>query len=365
MLASSPVPLKNRQPVHLHMGTADRIARLSLLEPGPIEPGAEGYVQLRLQAPTVARRLDRFIIRRYGPLMTIGGGIILDPDPSGRHRKKTALREMLVRLDSRDTADQVLVAVESRPFATPGEIAVAIDREEEEIAQKADDLAVAGDIVRLGTDSAPRLCPASLFRRVLQTALSELGRFHQSNPLKAGMTRNELGSKIKKLLPKDMAPLFIEQAVKAGLLAAPASGLVSSADFAVRLTATDQARVSELKQALDTADLMPPSVEELAGQLSMSSKECRVLLTYLVDTGHALCLAGGIFFSVDRVRQARRKLAGLLKERRGLTVSEIREPFDSTRKYVVPLLAYFDSRGWTRREGDLRFAGPNLLMEAE
>jgi selenocysteine-specific elongation factor len=365
MLASSPVPLKNRQPVHLHMGTADLIARLILLEPGPIKPGAEGYVQLRLEASTAARRLDRFIIRRYGPLMTIGGGIVLDPNPSGRYRKKPALREMLVRLDSRDTVDQLLVAVESRPFATPGEIAAAIDRAEEEIAQKADDLVIAGDIIRLETDNAPRLCPTSLFQRVLQTALSELGHFHRSNPLKAGMPRNELVSKIKNLLPRDMAPLFIEQAVKARLLAAPASGLVSATDFTVHLTEAQKARVDRLERDLEASDLMPPSVDELAEQLSISSKECRALLTYLVDIGQALCLGGGIFFSVDRVQQARRKLAGLLDKGRGLTVSEIREAFDSTRKYVVPLLTYFDSRGWTRREGDLRFAGSNLPREAE
>ena len=365
VLPSSPVPVKHRQRVRLHIGCAELLARVAVLKGDRIDPGGEGFVQLRLESPTAARRLDRFVIRRYSPMSTIGGGIVLDANPLPHRRKKPGLLEALTRLDSGDLAGLVQADLEKSPFATAAELAVNLARPKDETAGAIEEMLLSGEVFSFDTAKGERLCPASLFQRVLVAARSELGRFHDLKPLRAGMPQGELSSRLKKLSPRGTVPLLIERAIELGLLNAPGAGLLALPEFELRLSGPQKRRLAEMERAIGQGGLTPPSADELAEMLGISVTDTRALLTYLVDVGRLLCLEGRYFFSTEAIAKARRKLMELFGRKETLTVSEIRDALKSTRKYIMPLLGHFDAIGWTRREEEYRRQGPDLAFERD
>ena len=369
MLSASPAPLKHRQRVHLHLGAADLLARVVLLDGEEIAAGSDGFVQFRLESETAAQRLDRFVIRRYSPQVTIGGGVILDADPAPHRRGRRRVIEALERLCDSDDSRLVVTALESRPFATLGELAVQISKSEDETAEMLEDALLSGHVLAFPSQDGNLLCPMSLYEAFLIPAREVLNAYHEANPLRAGMRRGDLVGKakgrIRRKLPKQAMPLFISMAVSQGHFSRPGGDLLSLPDFEVSLTKNKKRQLSEIERLLGSAGLKPPSEAELSSELGISTEELKALLGYLVDTERVLALEASFFFPMEAVEAARKKLAGLFEDRETLTVSEIRDAFESTRRFALPLLNYFDIRGWTRREGELRRAGPELKIEGD
>jgi len=361
MLPSAPAPLEDRQPIHLHLGTADLVGRVALLEPAPIPPGSTGYAELRLDTPTAARRLDRFILRRFSPLATIGGGVVLDPQPAPGRRPRATLRAEAVHLDSTDTGTLVVGAVDNRPFATADEVAAALAEPPERVAPLIEDRLLAGELFAFPVGTATRLCTARRVQALLEAANGELAAFHQRTPLRAGMARSELASRLGRLLPEGTGLPFLERVVALGLLAGPSPQTVAAAGFEVQLTRRQREQVGVIGQALAAGGMQPPSLEDLAADAGIPVKDAKLLLTFLVDTGQAVCVEGALYFAMATVRQARRRLADAFTARPEATPADIRDLLGTTRKYLIPLLQHFDDQRWTLRRDDVRVAGPLLL----
>ncbi len=360
VLASSPVALENRLRLHVHAGTAELVGRVHLLEDEPIPPGGTGYAELRLETPTAVRRLDRLVLRRFSPVTTLGGAVVLDASPRRARQTRAQMREAARRLDAPDTSSLVLSALEAGPFSTAAQLAARLSEPAERVDALVRDLLLAGDLFSFTDATGDRLCPASLFQRALEAAVRELAAFHDKNPLRAGMGRGELASRLKALLPGGTAPAVIARAVEQGLLAAPSPEVVAAPGFEVRLTRRQREQVASIEQALQAGGLTPPSLDDLASGAGLPPKEAKVLLTYLVDCGRVRCLEGTLYFAEAHLQAARLRLAELFARQAEATASELRDHLASTRKYAIPLLEHFDGLRWTVRDGDVRRAGPEL-----
>ena len=365
ILEDSPTALEDRQRVHVHLGTADLLARVFVLEDEAIAPGEEGYVELRLEKPTAAQRHDRFIVRRYSPLVTIGGGIVLDAMPGSRRRGRAALRAAAEGLDSTDDGALVIQAVEKSPFGPVAELAVDLREDEESLGGAINELVERGDLLAFETGKGRRYCAASFFNRVLEMAQGELASFHEKNPLRAGMGSGELASRIGRVFPKggvkNAPAMSLARAVALGALKAPSPETLALADFDVQLSKRQRAWLDAIETAMVDGALAPPSPEELAESLDVPMKELRVLVTWLMDVGKLQRLDAKLYFTPAAVANARRIAAELLERQGKATAAEIRDAWKSSRKYAIPLMEHFDGKGWTIRDGDHRTAGSGLL----
>jgi selenocysteine-specific elongation factor len=196
---------------------------------------------------------------------------------------------------------------------------------------------------------------------LLEAANGELAAFHQRTPLRAGMARSELASRLGRLLPEGTGLPFLERVVALGLLAGPSPQTVAAAGFEVQLTRRQREQVGVIGQALAAGGMQPPSLEDLAADAGIPVKDAKLLLTFLVDTGQAVCVEGALYFAMATVRQARRRLADAFTARPEATPADIRDLLGTTRKYLIPLLQHFDDQRWTLRRDDVRVAGPLLL----
>lgn len=331
--ADAPRPLTSRTRVHLHLGTADVVARV--LPRAPIAPGTHGLARLSCEAPVVAAGGDRFVIRSYSPVTTIGGGVVLDPLPP---RRRAAWSE---GLDSADLGRRLRALVARHPpGATLASLVLAAGAPETEVEaalQRSDALdGVAGVWLEV-----PRLTEAR------EKSVEVVRGYHAAHPSLPGIPLETLRRTV------DRSALVAERAVS-GLLA---EGRLVADGGAARLPgfepgiAGGTAAIERVVETVVAGGLSAPPRQELERQLER------------VDVGAALRLAAGEG-RVEAVtadwyvgRQALEEFRGLLLDagRAGeITVAGVRERTGLSRKHLIPLLEWADRRGITRREGESR-----------
>jgi len=364
LLKSSPAPLKHRQRVRLHMGCAEIFARVVLLIGTEMQPGEEGFVQLHLESPTVTQRLDRFVIRRYSPQITIGGGIVLDAHPPRHKRNKSEVTDALARLASTDDKDLVIAALEKTPFITSKNLALSLSQTEEETAAIVEDLLLSGELMSFETGKNILLCTDRQFEESFEKIKIELAKYHEMNPLRAGLRQGDLLPRVKnKAYPKPSAALILEKCLELGVLKRPGGDLLALQDFAVKLSKAERRKVDQLLKTLAKGGLKPEATSDIAVALDIKSAELKVLLTYLVDIDKVLCLEKKFFFAMDAINHAKQILLQMFNGKNELTLSEIKEQMATSRKFAVPLLTYFDDKGFTIRQEDVRIKGDKLTGE--
>ena len=328
------VALKQRQRVRVHLGTAEVMARVLLL-------GAD-WIQLRLEEPIVARVGDRFVIRSYSPVSTVGGGTVAE---WGRLRK---------RIDETDRA-RVEAVLNGNP-AERFSAAVALSGEAGTrftqlpltsglSAAQVNEVAgnLPGDVVRLGDV----FFAAAVFSDAVQRLVRRLKRFHDAHPLERGMERAELLNE----LPATLAMPALNRAQADGKVQVEGS-LVWSSKFEPGLSARQQVLRDQILAALKQGGLAPPSVADLT--TSLRSNEVRAVLRLLEAERAVTAVNFDLYLDaaiLERAISEVRAEAG--SEPR--TAADFKTALPVSRKYLIPILEYFDRTGVTRRAGDVRY----------
>jgi len=349
LLGHAPRELGNRERVRVHHGTAAVLARAKLLDRDVLRPGEDALVQLMLEAPLAAARDDRFVIRTYSPMLTVGGGTIIDPAARRRRRYDREGLARLARHEARDTAAQAADWVRQRaakPFRS-GDLARELQLDAPEAEELLAQL-VAEDRVRdLGEGRAVATVAADeLGRQVLGAVES----FHREQPLQPAMPKHLLqtatGRPSEYLLDYVLAELAAAGAVQVG------GDGVRLGGHEVALTAAQQQVLGGLLAHALREPFAPPTREELLRKAG-GSREAAELLELALRQGDLVAL-GEYVFHREALARARQLVAEHVREHGPFTVAEFRDIVGSTRKYVVPLLEYLDRTGFTRRRGDLR-----------
>ncbi|HEV8672620.1 MAG TPA: selenocysteine-specific translation elongation factor, partial [Methylomirabilota bacterium] len=350
LLADALAPLKPRQRVRFHIGTSEVMARVHLLDRDELAPGARGYVQLRLEGPVVALPRDRYVIRSYSPMVTIGGGELLDVAPAKARRSPALLQ----RLSILEGGGPDAVIEEHLRRVGPGGIRTTDLRARTSFGPDAlrrhlADLTAAGRALLVDREWYVH---AEAAERLREEALAALKGFHGREPLKTGMSKEELRTRLGGVEERVFLHL-LDRVAAAGAIAVE-KDKVRLASHAVRLDARQQTLLARLEAEFREAGVAPPSAEEAFAKLGLSRPDEQALLQVLLDDRRLLRIKEGLYVHAEPLHAAEARVAAFLRERKEITPQDIKDLLGITRKYAIPLLEYLDAQRLTVRVGDKR-----------
>jgi selenocysteine-specific elongation factor len=340
LLASASDRLAHDEAVKVHVGTAEAMARVSLLETNAIVPGGSSWAQLRLAVPIAVAVGDRFVIRRPSPPETLGGGEIADVSGERVRRRADALASLERRAAPSPTSR--LLAVLDVPRDLPDAAArsgLAVAEAEAALGE----LVGEGLAMRLGDALLARDAFAALAIRVERA----LAAAHRRSPLRSGMPREELRSSLG--LPPRRFSALVEALAREGRLVERGSALALPGHVP-SLTPAQEAAWSRARESLAREPLLPPSPASLQADHGVDAE----LVAALAERGDLVRIGTEAVFLPDAVERFARIVVDELAAHRSITVSRARDLIGSSRKHVLPLLQLLDDQGITRRTGDDR-----------
>ncbi len=348
-LASMDKPIIQRQRMRFHLGTAEILGRIHLLDREQIQPGEEVYAQILLEEPTLAAPQDRFVMRFYSPAHTIAGGKVLGVAKFKQKRFKESTlsvmhlkdignpQELLVRELNEPKSMNELVGV-FHVTASEIETWLAELRDNERI-----EVWLEGSQLHYWAKET-----AEAWR---QKVLDIVRGYVKSNPLRRGIGREELKNRMKIAWPHPLWQALLEEGagrgyyrLEGGKIQAP-----EGADLPIGLAQ----RVDCLAREWISAGLTPPDLTHAASVCQINLQDAGEYAGYFCELGEWI-VTNGIYFSRQAMGEAQTSLEHYLKEHGEASVAEIRELWGVSRKFAVPLLEYFDEHHLTRRVGDKR-----------
>lgn len=349
LLKDASAPLKHGAEVKVFLGAAETIAAVRVLGADELAPASEGWAQLELRDPLVAVRGDRLILRRPSPTETIGGGVIADPHPKGRHKRfDEATLSSLESLARGSPADVLLEAALALSPASAKEVMARSGLESEAAVSAMNELLANGTLVNLDggewrTDSL--LMPASRWDALQDKTLQIVGEYHKAFPLRKGIPREELKSKLK------LAPRVFNAglALIANRKVVDENGaFVALPAHAVRLDAAQQVKVKALMRRFEADPSAPPSVKESQAEVGEE------VYNALIEMGELTAVSQEVVFRSKDYAAMTEKVKSFIAQNGQTTLAEVRDLLSTTRKYAQALLEHLDAVGVTVRDGDAR-----------
>jgi selenocysteine-specific elongation factor len=353
LLASAP-PLKNRARVHFHQGTAEAIAEVILLnDGGELKGGGSAFAQLRLDKPLLLLPGDRFILRRYSPVVTIGGGAVLDARAPRHKREDAAVAPFLGVLEHGTREEFLRALVEAAPRGlTLPEIVARTGWIEAETRATADKLAAAKRATILG--GAPVVvAPVQAVTACAGAIRKAVETFHRANPLLPGIPKQELRARAGR------ARVEMFEAALNDLVAARAlvvtGDLVGQAGREIALSAEESRAKELIEREFESARLTVPDFASVLAKLPVDAARAQKILQILLREKVLVKISSDLVFHRNTLQRLREMLAKYRKERGArLPITVFKELTGITRKYAIPLLEHLDREQVTRRAGDER-----------
>jgi selenocysteine-specific elongation factor len=351
LLPEAPKPIRGSTSVRLHLYSAEVVGRLRPLE-GPLEPGAEGLVELRLARPVVAVRGDRFIVRRPSPPATIGGGEILDP--RWHRRRGAALADARTKLTGgNDDALLLWIAEAGESGAAAAPLARRLGVDPATIEPQLARLAAAGSALALpaGHGHEPRWLDPGVWQRIVRRARDELATYFRRQRLARGMPKAEA---VRRILPgpaERLAAIYLERLTAEKVLVVD-GGLVNLPGRSAELTGQESELSNRIQKEFEKSGLTPPAPAELGRRLGAKPQILEGVIRYLVERGRLVRLPGELIVAADAIEQVKEDLRTGDLDR--FKVPEFKQRYGLSRKWAIPILEYLDSAGITRRLGDER-----------
>lgn len=343
--------IKHNSEVKCFVGASETIATLRLLGTEELNPGDEGWIQLELRDPIVTVRSDRFILRRPSPGETLGGGAIVDHQPKGRHKRFD--ENVLKSLESlsRGTPAEILFEAALSLNAAPLKEIVSRSRLESSQAEIAlNELRIANSLILLeaGTPSITSdILSIALphWNSIQEKTLHVVRSYHKSFPLRRGIPREELKSRLK--LSARIFNAIISTLVSRQTLMDSRS-LLAMPEHEVTFDNGQQDKVQILKRKFEQNPFSPPSVKESQAEVGEE------VLNALVERGELVIVASDVIFRKEDYDSVVKTIQDSLTEHEKLTLAEVRDLFGTSRKYAQALLEHLDAIGITIRDGDHR-----------
>jgi len=343
--------LKHDTEVKMFVGATETMATLRLLGIETLNPGEEGWIQLELRDPVVTVRGDRYILRRPSPGETLGGGVIVDHQPKGRHRRfdKKVLKS-LASLAAGSPADILLEAALALN-ATPLKEVVSRSRlEVEPAAQALDENLESGQLVQLEdgnlmVTSDLLVIAAPHWNALREKSIQMVAAYHKNLPLRRGIPREELKSRLK-LTPRVFNATVKKLAATNAIF--EAGSTLAIIGHEITFDKGQQAKVQGLMRRFVASPYGPPSVKECQADVGEE------IVAALVELGQLKQLTPEVVFRTEDFEQMVLEVKSFITKNGQLTVADARDMFGSSRKYMLALLEYLDATGVTKRDGDYR-----------
>lgn len=365
VLEDSPLPVRHRARLRVHLGTQEVLAGVRLLSGTIIEPGESGIVQLISAQPIISRGRQPLIIRAESPLVTLGGGIVLQCAADRLSRRDVAAAERVDELrgdDELQRADAAVYFLGARDWRAT-DLACELGVDEATAQALVDRLRQSRRLIDL-SGSARRVALLHVDRcAALEARLLEvLKRLHAGAPIEPVVSRQKVAQSLRYVDGEVLAGV-LARLIKSGKVVGNDSG-IALRDHAGRLTAAQEAARGQIVARYERAAFMPPDPGELAAEFKLSNPEMRQLLSLCVHTGELAHVSATIYLHRAWHEQLHERMTAALAGSRGLTMAEIRDLLETSRKYALPMCEYLDRIGLTRRKGDLRISGPAVQSSA-
>jgi len=343
LLSDAPV-LKSKSLIHFHLGTSETTARVILFGRNELKAGETCYGQFRLQHPVIAMSGDRYIIRRFSPLDTIGGGAVLDP-LSYRRSSKESLDD-LHTFETGTTAEKIAAKVKRSGIhgikisliegwikaEIPSIKEAIMGLKEKGILMQFDDI----------------LVHKTAFDSLRETVKKFMDDFHKKNPLKPGMLKEELRAYIS------IEPRLFGNLINSLKDIVIEKELVRLSTFTIALSQVDETIKTKIHELLEKSGFQPPMKEELSESLKIDRKRFSDLLKLMTKEGSLVRINDSLYITSSSYRNMIGSLKTFFSKKPEMTVAEFRDVLSTTRKYALPFLEYLDSNKVTLRVGDIR-----------
>jgi len=353
-LLSSARKLKHRARAHFHAGTAETIAEILLYGQSVLSPGQNALAHLRLQEDVLLLPGDRFIVRQFSPVITIGGGIVLDPLARRPTLRDTGRAVFLETLETGKRED-ALAAMTKRALLglTLEEIVARTGWFDKEIRAVAQNLVTAGEIKIVSADPLI-LLGRKAFDDVRRKLSERVERFHKENPLSPGIAREDLRANLGKRVKAETFRAALEELASEKKLDVQGE-LVKRAGSQIELQPEEVKAKAEIEKAFGDAGLAVPSVKEALAKLSIEAKRAEKLLQILLRERSLVRVSPELIFHRDALGRLKERLAAHKKAKgERISVPVFKDLAGISRKYAIPLLEYLDRERVTRRAGDER-----------
>lgn len=344
--------LRHSSEMKLFVGTAEVLARVRLLGVEELKPGETGWLQLDLRDPVVTVRGDHYILRRPSPGETMGGGVVIDPHPKGRHRRFSEnIIQRLQTLYEGTPGEVLLQAFLSIGPATLREAVTRARLADEPARAALSELMEGGQLVLMDLgDPSPGAdilaWPASLWAAASERAQREVDGFHRTYPLRRGMGREELKSRLK-IASQRVFAAAVRRWVAEGLLEESGS-LVWRKGYRVQFTQQQAAQVERLMVRFAQAPFSPPPIKEVQAEVGEDVYQA------LVEQGRLIPVSPDVVFRKEDYDQLVAIVRDHFSREATLTVSQFRDQLNTSRRYVLAFLEHLDATGLTVRDGDAR-----------
>ncbi|MCL4265250.1 MAG: selenocysteine-specific translation elongation factor [Anaerolineae bacterium] len=349
-LPDADAPLRHNMEVKLFVGASEVVARARVLGAEQIEPGQTGWLQLACTEPIAVLRGDRFILRRPSPGATLGGGRVLDPQPGRRHRRFRPDTVARLQTLAQGTPEELLLqALQRIEPANENQLLAAAGLAEGTPALSVDEVAVAtlhtlletGQILRLDT----QLLSHVTYQRLADTLTGLLADYHRQYPLRLGLPREEARSRLK--LKTAVFNPFLSHAAAAGQVAEEGA-LLRQPDHTIRFTPAQRAAIDRLLAQMAQAGINSPSVKECQTAVGED------VYFALVDLGQLRPISHDVVYTARQHETIIGQLRAFLAAHGRINAAQVRDEFQTSRKYAIALLEHLDEQKITRRVGDER-----------
>ncbi len=345
-------PLKHSTEVKFFLGAAEVQSRVRLLGSEELLPSEEGWLQLELEEPVVAIRGDRYILRRPSPGETLGGGTVVDPHPKGRHKRFSTQDLANLEALSRGTPSEILLQSMLALGIAPLQDVIARSNLDTSSANAAiNELVSNGDLFTLeiveGSTISPQamVTSKSYWDQLTRQVLQEVDQYHRTFPLRSGIPREELKSHLK--LSSRLFNTVLPRIVTQGELSETGI-LVRRSGYEIRLNLLQQQVVDTLLNRFKATPFSPPTAKECISEVGED------LYNAMIELGWLIPIPPDVVFRKQDYELMLSDIVNLIMKMGSITAAEVRDHFNTSRRYVLALLEYLDAQGITKREGDAR-----------
>lgn len=358
-LASLNKELKNRAQVRVHVGTREIIGRVLLLDEDRLSPGSDANVQLILQEPVAVWPGDTFVIRSYSPITTIGGGSILNSAPRKRKRSGDKHREYnqhaFAIMNGTDDVERMLLFLDEsgRAGITAEALAVRLGIFGKKFKKLIQQPTSSGQIMVVESETQ-RLISAPVFTQLKQQIIDFLKHYHQDNPLKSGLAKEELRSQLKPPVDAKFLQYALTSMTRKGEIEQTGAE-IKLAGHTVTLQVDEQEMQQKIGSLYQKSGLTPPILKDVLATFDeFPPQQIMQVFTLLLEQQKLIKVNESLFFSADVVDKLGQELADFIRKEGEIDAPRFKQLTGLTRKFSIPLLEYFDKIKLTIRVGDKR-----------
>jgi len=348
--------IDNRDRLRLYHGTSEIMCRVVLLDREELKPGESAFVQLRLEEQISCMRKDRFVIRTYSPMLTIGGGTILDPNPPKRKRfREDVIEELKIKEqgDPTDVVESYIIQNSDKYPEKKAVIKAAGNISEQLYKDIIEKLKSKGAVEEFKLGDEIYVLHTKYLSDVQSKLLEILESYHKKNPLKAGMSKEELRSRLFEGIKPRLADSLFSYYEAAGKIKVE-NQYVSQKDFVVRFNKLQASIRDYILAKYEENKFNPPKLSELVEAAKFDRNQAQAVYNALIEMNKLVKVDEDIAFSAEAYSEAVERLRNYIKENGSIQLGQFRDLLGTSRKYAMALLDYFDQNKITKRVGDNR-----------